>query len=185
MTVFNPFDIHRYAVSRKSDSDNNYSLTIKASFPKTSFLFTGDIETEAENSMLQFGDKLASTVLKVAHHGSRTSSEKIFLDYVSPVAAVISVSEINLFGHPSSEVLERLSGVTTTDSDVTNPNSGVAIYRTDKDGAVSFSDTPEGLRVRTYRSWDTSFNRRSWDDTHSSATTHIEIENIKRLFTVW
>ncbi|MBF0540589.1 MAG: DNA internalization-related competence protein ComEC/Rec2 [Nitrospirae bacterium] len=151
LTILNP---HKSFVSKdsyKGVSDNNYSLVIKAVLGQSSFLFTGDIETEAETQLLRFGEVLSSTVLKVAHHGSKTSSVEQFIESVSPMVSVISVREKSPFRHPSQEVLERLQGST--------------IYRTDEDGAITFTAAPDALMARTFRK-----------------SRLNEIDNIKELF---
>jgi competence protein ComEC len=74
-----------------------------------SFLLTGDIEAAGERALLDSNVPLQSTVLKVAHHGSATSSTRSFLDAVLPSIAVISSGEGNPFGHPDDEVIARLA----------------------------------------------------------------------------
>ena len=91
---------------------NNNALVCKLYYKNFSMLFTGDIEEVAEKELIKkYTDTnvLNSTVLKVAHHGSKTSSIKEFMDLIKPKIAVIGVGKNNLYGHPSSEVIERLS----------------------------------------------------------------------------
>lgn len=91
---------------------NNNALVCKLYYKNFSMLFTGDIEEPAEKELIKkYADTnvLDSMVLKVAHHGSKTSSIKEFVDLVKPKIAVIGVGKNNLYGHPSSEVIERLS----------------------------------------------------------------------------
>jgi competence protein ComEC len=90
----------------------------------TSFLFTGDMEKDAETDLLDSGAKVQSDVLKVGHHGSDTSSGYRFLYEVQPKYAVISVGKDNSYGHPHEEPLSRLR------------DAGVTLYRTDLLGAV-------------------------------------------------
>lgn len=96
-------------------------------------LFTGDIEQIAENQILQDYKnsirELKSTILKVAHHGSRTSSTDKFIETISPQIALIGVGENNKFGHPNNEVIKRLEGRKTK------------IYRTDKMGEITITVT--------------------------------------------
>ncbi len=90
---------------------NNNSLVCKMVYQKCSILFTGDIEEIAEKAILdQYKDTdiLKSMILKVAHHGSKSSSIAEFLNAVKPKIALIGVGEKNTFGHPNREVLERL-----------------------------------------------------------------------------
>ena len=93
-----------------------------------SMLFTGDVEKIAEDRVYELyknTDKLNATVLKVAHHGSKTSSTENFLDLVNPKIAVIGVGENNKFGHPNIDVIKRLKKYTNF------------IYRTDEMGEIS------------------------------------------------
>lgn len=97
------------------NSINNNSLVFKIIYKNFSMLFTGDIEEIAENQILQhYKDNLdvfKSTILKLAHHGSKSSSTEEFLDVVKPKIALIGVGENNKFGHPNSSVLERLERI--------------------------------------------------------------------------
>lgn len=91
------------------NSINNNSLVCKMMYQKFSILFTGDIEQIAEKEILKkYGDTLKSTILKVAHHGSKSSSTEEFLNAVKPKIALIGVGKSNNFGHPNAEVLERI-----------------------------------------------------------------------------
>lgn len=90
---------------------NNNSLVCKMEYKKFSILFTGDIEEIAEKAILQqYKDSniLKSTILKVGHHGSKTSSTQQLLEIIKPKVALIGVGENNNFGHPNNKVLERL-----------------------------------------------------------------------------
>ena len=112
---------------------NNSSIVIKLIYENRSFLFTGDIESEAEESLLRYEKLLKCDILKVAHHGSKSSSIQKFLDYAHPQYAVISVGKYNRFHQPSPEVLERLS------------ESNININRTDLSGAVIFRTDGDSL----------------------------------------
>jgi len=90
---------------------NNNSLVFKVEYKKFQILFTGDIEKIAEEDILnkyKNTNILKASILKVAHHGSKTSSIEKFLDSVKPKIALIGVGQNNKFGHPNEEVLERL-----------------------------------------------------------------------------
>ena len=87
---------------------NNESLVLKLSWRNVSFLLTGDIEAEAEEALLDSGVDLRATVLKVAHHGSATSTSAAFLAAVRPTVAVVSAGATNPYGHPASSVMGRL-----------------------------------------------------------------------------
>lgn len=110
-----------------SDIDNNI-VVLRLSMDNVSFLFTADIGQEAEFKLITDRAELSSTVLKVAHHGSDTSTTPEFLAVVNPQLAIISVSADNKFGHPSDEVLERLKERLGSEN----------IYRTDQHGTIEF-----------------------------------------------
>ncbi|MGH4118935.1 ComEC/Rec2 family competence protein [Clostridium sp.] len=103
---------------------NDYSIVVKITFGNTSFLLTGDAEAESENQMLSKGLDLSATVLKVSHHGSRSSTGISFLDGVNPKYAVISVGKGNSYGHPTEETMSRLKA------------KDIPVYRTDENGTV-------------------------------------------------
>ena len=88
-------------------SDNNHSLVLRVTYGERKFLLTGDIEKEAENELLQAPEFLQSDVVKVAHHGSRTSSTPDFINASQVKIAVVSVGKRSPFGHPHEEVIER------------------------------------------------------------------------------
>lgn len=90
------------------EQDNDGSLVMRLRWNDVSFLLTGDIEATAEEALLAAGIDLTSTVLKVAHHGSATSSTSAFLDAVSPTLSVISAGKDNQHGHPAAGVVDRL-----------------------------------------------------------------------------
>ena len=114
---------------------NDASIVLKLTYGDVSFLFTGDAERVAEMEMMSRGFNLRSTVLKVGHHGSRTSTGTAFLSRVSPRAAVIPVGENNRYGHPHPEVVRRLR------------LRGVEIFRTDLQGTVLFFSDGRDYRV--------------------------------------
>lgn len=95
------------AVNTESDP-NNTSIVLRITYGSTSFLFTGDAEREVEQVLLDKGSTLKSTVLKVGHHGSATSTSYPFLREVAPAYAVISVGKGNTYGHPTEGTLSRL-----------------------------------------------------------------------------
>lgn len=93
---------------------NNNSLVCKMIYKDFSVLFTGDIEEISENAILEvykYTNVLKSTILKVAHHGSKSSSIEEFLKVVKPKISLIGVGEENTFGHPNAKVLERLQRI--------------------------------------------------------------------------
>lgn len=94
----------------KTDDRNNASLVLRVTHGSNHFLFTGDAESESEQDMLASGADLSSDVLKVGHHGSRTSTSDPFLQAVRPKDAIISCGSNNSYGHPHAETLAKLSG---------------------------------------------------------------------------
>jgi len=120
------------------------------------------VEKEGEEDTAHTGPALKSTVLKVAHHGSRTSSSEVFVNAVSPEIAVISCGRKNRFGFPSDETLSMLDRC--------------RVFRTDRDGAVGIREG-DGSRMEV----------KTWKDFQITEVTGIRDEwmNIKRLFWVW
>ncbi len=112
---------------------NNDSLAFRVSYGARSFLLTGDLERPMEARLLTEDLAGHADVLKVGHHGSRTSSIQPFLDSVSPSVAIISAGYENSFGHPNAEVLKRLAGVHAD------------VLRTDLDGLVTVSTDGQHL----------------------------------------
>ncbi|MEI9971775.1 MAG: ComEC/Rec2 family competence protein [Ignavibacteriota bacterium] len=88
---------------------NNDSLVLRIRYGSRSFLLTGDVERSIEYRMLDESEVQPIDVLKVAHHGSRTSSTQSFLDAANPAFAIISVGADNSYGHPNRDVLARLA----------------------------------------------------------------------------
>jgi competence protein ComEC len=103
---------------------NEYSAAAKLEYSNASFLFTGDAESVSELEMLGGDFNLDSDVLKIGHHGGRTSSSNDFLKAVTPEYSIISCGEDNSYGHPHIETLNRLSDI------------GSEIYRTDELGTI-------------------------------------------------
>jgi competence protein ComEC len=123
---------------REDAGENNRSLVLRLTHGAVSFLFTGDIEQEADSVLLQTGGHLRATVLKVPHHGSRTSSSEPFVRAVDPRIAVFSVQRDSRFGHPHPRVLERYRAL------------GVHIFRTDEHGAVTVRTDGQSLWVEPH-----------------------------------
>ena len=106
---------------------NNNSLVFKLEYKDFKMLFTGDIEKIAEEKLMQMykKDELKADILKVAHHGSKTSSTEKFIETVNPKIVLIGVGVNNKFGHPNSDIINRLK------------DKGVKIYRTDINGEIN------------------------------------------------
>lgn len=120
-----------YILSPQQDvyDDNENSLVLYTIFGGKRWLFTGDIGTRIEKEMIQRYPQLSVDVLKVAHHGSNTSTDQAFIQHIEPSYALISAGVGNSYGHPTADVLETLQ------------SEGVYILRTDQDGAVQYQFT--------------------------------------------
>ncbi|MBQ6897810.1 MAG: MBL fold metallo-hydrolase [Clostridia bacterium] len=125
---------------------NNTSLVAKIEYGETSFLFTGDIERDAEAGILETGRDISADVLKIAHHGGATSTTYPFLREVMPEIAIISVGNDNSYGHPTEEVLSKLR-----DAEVT-------VYRTDMQGHIVIKSDGQNLTVTTEKNQDAETN---------------------------
>lgn len=124
-----------------SPDQNNNGLVLRLVYHQVSFLLTADIEAEAETFLLRTPQPLEADVLKVAHHGSKTSTTTAFLEAVDPSLAVISAGENNRFGHPHSPVLARLEQQVTEQR----------IFQTSQRGRIEFISDGTGLWVKTER----------------------------------
>ena len=117
-----------------NENDNSSVLYLKLSNYK--FIFMGDASIDVENKLIKTYSLNDIDVLKVGHHGSKTSSSKDFINYINPKYSIISVGKNNLFGHPNKEVLKILEQS--------------EIFRTDKNGSIEFKITKENLLVKYY-----------------------------------
>jgi ComEC/Rec2-related protein len=118
-----------------SKSSNDDSIVLRLSYGENIILMTGDIERESEDSLVQSGVNLRADVLKIPHHGSKTSSTEAFLDAVKPRLAIISVGERSRFGHPHAVVVERYQ------------KRGVNLLQTGRDGMVTVQSDGVTLEV--------------------------------------
>lgn len=115
---------------------NNTSLVVRLIYGQTSFLFTGDIEYQAEGVLLRTSaDLLPSTVLKIAHHGSSTSSTQFFIAAVKPQFAIYSAGRNNSYGHPDKEVMDRFAALS------------IPVYGTDRFGSIVVTSDGQQLDV--------------------------------------
>ena len=119
----------------RASQTNDASLVLKVGIGGQAALLTGDIEREGESALLEDPKAIRANVLKVPHHGSRTSSAAAFIDAVRPDVAIVSVGYRNQFHHPHPEVVERYQG------------QGVRFLRTDLNGAISVDMTADGTRA--------------------------------------
>jgi competence protein ComEC len=138
MEVLNPPE--EFFQGTSSDVDNN-GVVLRLTSGNVSFLLTADIREEAEFELVRQRANLTSTVLKAAHHGSKTSTTPQFLAAVDPEIAVISAGADNPFGHPSAEVVERLEEKLGEDR----------VYLTSEDGTIEFITDGERLWVMVER----------------------------------
>ena len=107
--------------------ENNGSLVLRARVEGRTILLTGDVESAAERDLVASGEDLRADVLKVPHHGSRTSTTPDFLSCVAPRVALVGVGRRNRFGHPAPDVVQRLAG------------AGARVFRTDRDGDLALT----------------------------------------------
>lgn len=124
------------------NSINNNSLVCKLNYKNYSMLFTGDIEAIAEKAILKKYSKnlniLKSDILKVAHHGSKTSSITEFIEKIKPKYAIIGVGEDNKFGHPSDSTIQNLE------------KANIRIYRTDKMGEIEIKINGKEIKINEF-----------------------------------
>lgn len=124
------------------NSINNNSLVCKVNYKNYSMLFTGDIEAIAEKAILKKYSKnlniLKSDILKVAHHGSKTSSITEFIEKIKPKYAIIGVGEDNKFGHPSDSTIQNLE------------KANIRIYRTDKMGEIEIKTNGKEIKINEF-----------------------------------
>ena len=124
---------------------NEHNTVYMIHYRGVKIMVTGDLLEKDELEMLDHycreGDeeRLRCDILKVAHHGSRSSSSEAFLDAASPKIAVIQAGAGNVYGHPHSETLDKLS------------KRDIKVYRTDENGATGIDITKRGIRVETFR----------------------------------
>lgn len=121
--------------SKEYGNENDNSSVIYLNYNHYKFLFMGDAGVEVEEDLIEKYNLEDIDVLKVGHHGSKTSSGKDFIDEINPKYSIISVSKNNRYGHPNKEVLENLN------------NS--KLYRTDQDGSVMFEIKNNKFKIET------------------------------------
>ena len=120
------------------ETKNNQSLILNVVHNTTSILFTGDIEQEAETILVQQYPNLRTDILKVAHHGSKTSSTWPFLLHNNAKVGIISVGKNNTFNHPHPTILNRLKEITPT------------ILQTNKRGAIMIKSNGSHIDIKTW-----------------------------------
>ncbi|MBQ8309541.1 MAG: MBL fold metallo-hydrolase [Clostridia bacterium] len=152
------------------EEPNDTSIVLRIVYGELSFLFTGDMESSAEADLLDAGVELQSTVLKVGHHGSNTSSSYRFLREVAPTYGVISVGTDNSYGHPHEEILSRYR------------DADVKLYRTDLQGdIICTSNDGKTLTFTTKKNSDAVTNPTESDRTESDTNAVAEYAYIGNL----
>ena len=121
--------------TREYDNENDNSSVVYFNYDGYKFLFMGDAGTSKEEDILKKYDIGSIDFLKVGHHGSKTSSDKKFIDEIKPKYSIISVGKYNRYGHPNREVLNNLISS--------------KIYRTDEDGSIMFKIKKDKLQIET------------------------------------
>jgi len=116
---------------------NDWSISFRMAFGQVSMVTTGDAERLAELEMIEAEHYLSADILRLGHHGSRTSTSQEFFDAVSPSIAIIQVGEGNRYGHPHPEVMDRLAGL--------------RVYRNDHHGDIILTTDGTNIEVRTAR----------------------------------
>ena len=109
---------------RRPSDPNNNSIVTRIAFGQVVYLITGDIESVVETELLAYGPQLRTTILKIPHHGSDSSSIRSFLELMAPRVAVFSLGLNNRFNHPSQSVVDRYREM------------GISTYRTDFNGTI-------------------------------------------------
>jgi len=127
----------KQSIPPEEDEGNNNSLVIKLTYQDVSFLLTGDGEMACLSSLLDYRD-LDSQVLKLPHHGSKTGFLPDFYEQAAPKAVVICVGK-NSFGHPAHDIIDYWA------------EKKIPVYRTDREGAITFSTDGKELWVETFR----------------------------------
>jgi len=128
-------DVLLPVINNPDFSPHDGMVVLKLNYGKNSFLLTGDMEEKMEKYLISVDKNLTSNVLKVGHHGSKTSTSEALLGYVNPDYAIISVGKDNKYGHPTQEVLDRLK------------KFDIPILRTDEKGMIKIKSNGENLQI--------------------------------------
>jgi competence protein ComEC len=126
------------SVNPNAASRNNDSIVLRLQLDERALLLTGDIEMGGESAMLQAHESVGADVIKVAHHGSKTSSTAPLIAAVQPRFAVISVGQTSIFGHPNKEVVERWK------------TSGAQVLTTGQYGTITVTTNGQDLKLETF-----------------------------------
>jgi len=121
-----------------ASSGNNESVVLRLQYGDRVLLLTGDIEMAGENGMLRAGEDLCADVVKVAHHGSRTSSTESLVAATNARFAIVSVGQVSIFGHPNAEVVDRWK------------SSGAQVLTTGNSGTITLITDGRNLELKTF-----------------------------------
>lgn len=146
----------------KNDNLNEYSAVLKLTYKNTSFLFTGDAENGSEQRMLSSKQNIKADVLKIGHHGSKSSTSTTFLNKVNPKYAVISCGANNKYGHPHDITIKKLN------------NNKIKTYRTDKDGTIHAISDGKNIKFETIKS-----DKKTHTTANSTKKPTTAVNNIK------
>jgi competence protein ComEC len=138
LSILHPARSFRSPQKKAYAAENDRSLVIRMVLGQRSLLFTGDIGTGAEKSLLADGQEVKCDLLKIAHHGSKSSSSEPFVAAARPSAAIVMVGRENRYHHPSDDVLKRYGDI------------GATIYRTDRNGSIMMRIDDSEVRTTTW-----------------------------------
>jgi competence protein ComEC len=166
LRVLHPARAFRSHERKTYSAENDRSLVVRIAFPGPVLLFTGDIGTAVEKELIRSGQGLQCDLLKVPHHGSKSSSSEAFVRAARAAAAVVTAGRGNPYHHPSDDVLARYE------------NIGTRMLRTDRDGAISLFLDRGALEAVTW-------NERELNRTSRAGRASLweqERENVKRMY---
>lgn len=174
LTILGP--IHYY-----EDDNNNNSIVIRAVHGDNSFLFMGDAGLQEETDLMESGENLEATVLKVGHHGSNSSTSRFFLEAVKPACAVISCGKDNKYGHPHKETLKYLDmyGVLTYRTDLQK----TIIMKSDGKMLSTITNNPSAIgddSNNTFNKKEEKQSNKNTDNKNASETAYIGNKNSKK-----
>jgi competence protein ComEC len=169
MVVLSPSSSRQSPPAQKNESLNNLSIVTELTCGNRRLLFTGDIEQEALARLTRAGKFGQAALLKVPHHGARSSMERDSLNVIRPDIAVVSAGRRNPYGHPVREVLDAYGA------------TGAQVWRTDEDGAVWVDLDLQQSRLVAHSIKDWEFK----SAIESSAPWTIEWENLQRIWYRW
>lgn len=134
---------------------NNYSVVLKLNYGDTSFMFTGDAEREAEEEVLDLNKNISVDLLKLGHHGSKTSTIDEFLKQTNPSYGVIQVGENNSYNLPDKEVIDKLQA------------KDIEVYRNDIHGTVKVTSNGKDIFIQTEKASDNIIEKEETEDVES------------------